>query len=359
MPRSRPTSLTYGSVTSQVSVLIALSAVMGVLVAGLAIPFAGALGLGAKSVSKSMKNFPIKVSAEPLAQRTRVLDAHGKLIATFYDQNRVYVPLAKIAPVMQKAVIAIEDSRFYQHGALDVKGTIRAFVKNQANDGVTQGGSSITQQLAKMTQLNQARNKDEREAAIDDTYKRKLQELRLAVAFEKNYSKDWILERYLNIAYFGDGTYGVQSASRRYFSKDASELTTAEAALLAGLVKNPVGYDPTTFPDRALSRRNTVLSRMAAVGDIPQAEADQLAATDLGLKVSPSRNGCLGSKAAFFCDYVRRYLLADPSLGKTVEDRQTLLNSGGLTVKTTLDLRFQEAADRATSAHVRPTDQAI
>jgi membrane peptidoglycan carboxypeptidase len=359
MPRPRANSLTYGSVTSQVVVLVALSAVMGVLVAGLVIPFAGALGFGTKAVSKSMKNFPIKVAPEPLAQRTRLLDAHGHLIATFYDQNRVYVPLDKIAPIMRKAVVDIEDARFYQHGALDVKGTIRAFLKNQASSGVTQGGSSITQQLAKMTQLNQAKNKKEQEAATADTYKRKLQELRLAVAFEKNYSKDWILERYLNIAYFGDGTYGIQSASRHYFSKDASELTTAEAALLGGLVKNPVGYDPTTFPDRALSRRNTVLNRMAAAGDISQAEADQLAATDLGLKVSPSRNGCLGSKAAFFCDYVRRYLLADPSLGKTVQDRQTLLNSGGLTIKTTLDLRFQEAADRATAAHVKPTDQAI
>jgi membrane peptidoglycan carboxypeptidase len=366
MPRSRSTTstgpgsgLTYGSVTSQLSVLVALSALMGVLVAGLAIPFAGALGMGSKALSKSMKNFPIKVAEEPLSQRTRVLDAHGKLIATFYDQNRVNVSLDKIAPIMRQAMVAIEDARFYEHGALDVKGTLRAFVTNQANDGVTQGGSSITQQLAKMTQLNQAQNKEEREAATADTYQRKLQELRLAVAFEKNYSKDWILERYLNIAYFGDGAYGIQSASRHYFSKDASELQPAEAAVLAGLVKNPVGYDPTTFPDRALARRNTVLNRMAAVGDISQADADKLSAGDLGLKVSPTRNGCLGSKAAFFCDYVRRYLLADPSLGKTVDDRRTLLNSGGLTIKTTVDLRFQQAADKATAAHVKPTDQAI
>ncbi|HEX2896345.1 MAG TPA: transglycosylase domain-containing protein [Marmoricola sp.] len=359
MSNSRPTSPTYGSVMSQVAVLVALSAVMGVLVAGLVIPFAGALGFGGKAVSKSMKDFPIKVSAEPLAQRTRVLDSHGKVIATFYDQNRVYVPLDKIAPVMKKAILASEDARFYQHGALDVKGTVRAFLKNQASSGVTQGGSSITQQLAKMTQLNQARNKQEREAATADTYKRKLQELRLAVAFEKNYSKDWILERYLNIAYFGDGTYGIQSAARHYFSKDASALTTPEAAMLAGLVQNPVGYDPTTYPDRALERRNTVLNRMAAVHDISQAEADQLGSTELGLKVHPSTNGCVGSPAAFFCDYVRRYLLADPALGKTVQDRQTLLNSGGLTIKTTLDLRFQQAADKATAAHVKPTDQAI
>jgi membrane peptidoglycan carboxypeptidase len=360
MPSQRPTSgPSYGSVTSQFAVLVALSALMGMLVAGLVIPFAGVLGTGAKAVSKSMKNFPIKVANEPLAQRTRVLDTHGKLIATFYDQNRVNVPLAKIAPIMRQALLAIEDARFYQHGALDVKGTVRAFVTNQANSGVTQGGSSITQQLAKMTQVNQATTKAEREAATADTYQRKLQELRLAVAFEKNYSKDWILERYLNIAYFGDGAYGIQSASRHYFSKDASELTVPEAALLAGLVKNPVGYDPTTFPDRALARRDTVLNRMAALGDIPQAQADQLAGSDLGLKVSPARNGCLGSKAAFFCDYVRRYLLADPSLGKTVEDRQQLLNSGGLTITTTVDLRFQAAADKATAAHVKPTDNAI
>jgi membrane peptidoglycan carboxypeptidase len=360
MPSQRPTSgPSYGSVTSQFGVLVALSALMGVLVAGLVIPFAGALGMGTKAVSKSMKNFPIEVANDPLPQRTRVLDTHGKLIATFYDQNRVYVPLEKIAPIMRQAILAIEDARFYDHGALDVKGTVRAFITNQANAGVTQGGSSITQQLAKMTQLNEATTKAEREAATADTYQRKLQELRLAVAFEKNYSKDWILERYLNIAYFGDGAYGIQSASRHYFSKDASELTVPEAALLAGLVKNPVGYDPTTFPDRALARRNTVLNRMAGLGEIRQAQADQLAASDLGLKVSPARNGCLGSKAAFFCDYVRRYLLADPSLGKTVDDRQQLLNSGGLTITTTVDLRFQEAADKSTASHVKPTDNAI
>jgi membrane peptidoglycan carboxypeptidase len=339
--------------------MVALSALMGVLVAGLVIPFAGALGMGTKAVSKSMKNFPIEISAEPLAQRSRVLDVQGNLIATFDDQNRVNVPLSEIAPVMRQAVVAIEDSRFYEHGALDVKGTLRAFITNQANKGVTQGGSSITQQLAKMTQLNQAKTNKEREAATADTYKRKLQELRLAVAFEKNYSKDWILERYLNIAYFGDGTYGIQSAARHYFSKDASELNVKQAALLAGLVKNPVGYDPTTFPDRALERRNIVLNRMAALGDIPQSEADQLSAKKLGLKVSPARNGCVGSQAPFFCDYVRRYLLDDPSLGKTVDDRLQLLNSGGLTIRTSLDLRFQKAADRATAAHVKPTDNAI
>jgi membrane peptidoglycan carboxypeptidase len=344
---------------SQLGVIVVLSVLMGILVAGLAIPFAGALSFGGKALSKSVKNLPEELPAEPLAQRSRVLDAQGHTIATFYDENRINVPLSQVAPIMQKAIVAIEDYRFYQHGAIDMKGTLRAFLTNQANSGVTQGGSSITQQLAKMTQLSQAKTRKERQAATADTYKRKIQELRYAIGFEQKYSKDWILERYLNIAYFGDGAYGVQAAARHYFGIDASKLNLRQAALLAGLVKNPVGYDPTRFTDKALARRNTVLERMAQLKIIPREQADHLVATGLGLKVTPMRNGCLGSQAPFFCDYVRRYLLDDPALGKTVADRQELLNAGGLTIKTTVDMRFQKAADLATAAHVKPTDNAI
>ena len=355
----RPNTLSFREVISQLGVIIAISVLMGILVAGLAIPFAGALGFGGKALSKGVKNLPEQLAAEPLAERTRLLDVEGKTFATFYDENRINVPLAKVAPIMQQAIVAIEDYRFYEHGAIDLKGTLRAFVTNQANDGITQGGSSITQQMVKMTQLSQATTKAERKAATADTYKRKLQELRYAIGFEQKYSKDWILERYLNIAYFGDGAYGIQAAARHYFSTDASALNTRQAALLAGLVKNPVGYDPTRFADKALDRRNTVLQRMAQLKIIGSDEASQLQATTLGLKVTPMRNGCLGSKAPFFCDYVRRYLLADPALGNTVAERQQLLSSGGLTIKTTLDLRFQKSADASTAAHVLPTDNAI
>ena len=122
---------------------------------------------------------------------------------------------------MVKAIVAIEDYRFYDHGALDLKGTLRAFVTNQANGGSVQGGSSITQQMVKQTLLYQAETDEERKAATEETYARKIRELRYAIAFEKNHSKDWILERYLNIAYFGDGAFGVQSAARHFFSKNA------------------------------------------------------------------------------------------------------------------------------------------
>ena len=329
------------------------------LVAGLALPFAGVVGMASKNTAEAMTNLPTTLDTQPLAQRTKVLDSRGAVIATFYDQNRVNVPLDKIAPVMRKAILATEDARFYEHGALDLQGTLRAFLTNQASNS-TQGGSSITQQLAKMTLVNQAKTKAERKAATEETYQRKIQELRYAIGLEQQNSKDWILERYLNIAYFGDGAYGVQSAAQHFFSVNAADLTPAQAALLAGLVKNPVGYDPTRFPERATARRNVVLQRMAADGRARRSDRPtQISKSKLGIKVKPVTNGCLGSTAPFFCDYVRRYLLSDPALGETEADRNELLNNGGLTIKTTLDLRFQAEADEATRDAVDATDNAI
>jgi membrane peptidoglycan carboxypeptidase len=213
--------------------------------------------------------------------------------------------------------------------------------------------------MAKMTAINQAKTKAEREAATAETYTRKIQELRHAIAFEQHYSKDWILDRYLNIAYFGSGAYGIQAAARHYFNVNAKDLTAAQSALLAGLVKNPVGYDPTKYPDRAKARRSVVLEAMVKEHVITQEQADQIDKSGLGLHVKPTPNGCVGSKAPFFCDYVRRYLLADPALGKTVDERQRLLTSGGLTIRTTMKVPFQRAADNATHHHVRATDQAV
>src|SRR3954452_13326869 len=210
---ARPPShrLSAPRVLGHIVVMVAVAAVMGLVAAGLAIPFAGVLGIGAKQVASGMTGLPAELKTEPLAQRTIMVDEAGNVIATLYDQNRINVSLGQISRKMVKSIVAIEDYRFYQHGALDLKGTLRALITNQANSGVVQGGSSITQQMVKMTLLAQANTKAERAAAIDDTYARKLKELRYAIAFEQNYSKDWILERYLNIAYFGDGAYGVQA----------------------------------------------------------------------------------------------------------------------------------------------------
>ena len=199
-------------IASHLGVMAIVAAVMGVVVAGLALPFAGVLGIGAKSLSHTVEDLPANLRTEPLAQQTTILDANGNPLASLYDENRINVPL-KISRNMVKAIVAIEDYRFYQHGALDLKGTLRALITNQANGGVVQGGSSITQQMVKLTLLDQAKTAKKRKAATADTYARKLKELRYAIAFEQNHSKDWILERYLNIAYFGDGAYGVQAAA--------------------------------------------------------------------------------------------------------------------------------------------------
>ena len=202
--------------------MLLVSAVLGVVVSGLAIPFAGVLGFAARKVSRD-DGRPAARSSRPsrCPRRPRSWTRNGNLIATLYDENRVNVPLDQISRIMVKAIVAIEDYRFYQHGALDLKGTLRALLTNQASDGVVQGGSSITQQLVKLTLLDQADTKEEREAATDDTYARKLRELRYAIALEKKYSKDWILERYLNTAYFGDGAYGIQAAAKHYFNVNA------------------------------------------------------------------------------------------------------------------------------------------
>ncbi|MCW2758533.1 MAG: glycosyl transferase, family 51, partial [Nocardioidaceae bacterium] len=344
---------------SHLGVMIAVSVVLGLLVGGLAIPFAGALGLASTNAAKGLDNLPAAMRTTALPERTRMLSSGGKVIATFYDENRTNVKLDQVAPVMQKAIIAIEDYRFYQHGALDLKGTLRALVTNKTSGGTVQGGSSITQQMAKLTNLQNAKTSAERKAAVAETYQRKVLELRQAIAFEQNYSKNWILERYLNIAYFGDGAYGIQAAARHYFSVEAKDLTLPQAAMLAGLVKNPVGYDPTDNPAAARARRDVVVDRMAQLNVISDADRDAVKAQTLGLTLSPTRNGCLASPAPFFCDYAYRYLLADPSLGKTVEDRKELIYAGGLTIKTTVDLRYQKIADQSVSAHVDPTDQAI
>ena len=146
---------------------------------------------------------------------------NGKTLAYFYDENRIPVKLKDIAPIMRQAQIAIEDHRYYEHGALDFKGTMRALVRNSAAGGTTQGGSSITQQYVKMVQIEACQAKGDSECVRDaqaPTIERKIRELRYAIAMEKKFTKDQILERYLNIAYYGEGAYGVEAAARHYFS---------------------------------------------------------------------------------------------------------------------------------------------
>ena len=360
MSRTRFDGLPPGKVASHLGVMLLVAVVLGVVVSGLAIPFAGVLGFSARNVSESVDDLPQELETEQLPQRTEVQDAEGKTIATLYDQNRVNVPLRQISRTMVEAIVAIEDFRFYQHGALDLKGTLRALLTNQAAGGVAQGGSSITQQLVKLTLITQAEgDKEAIQAAKEDSYGRKLRELRYAIALEKRHSKDWILERYLNTAYFGDGAYGIQAAAQHFFGVNAKDLKLRQAALLAGLVQSPEAYNPTRNAAQAKVRRDVVLERMAQLSVISQADADKAKDRKLGLHVQEQPNGCVNSEAQFFCDYVVRWLMADPALGATEQERKRLIFNGGLTIKTTVDLRYQKAANAAVAAHVYKDDQAI
>jgi membrane peptidoglycan carboxypeptidase len=347
----------------RIGAMVLISALCGVLVAGLLLPVASLIGITTRNAAEGFESLPLELDSEPTPQRTTVLDRKGEVLAYFYSQNRQDVPLRKISPVMQRAIIAIEDSRYYEHGAIDVRATIRAFVSNAA-DNSTQGGSSITQQLVKQILLTQAKTRAERVAAVEQTYERKLRELQYALAYEQRYSKKKILQSYLNIAYFGSGAggggaYGVQEAAQQYFSVDADQLNLLQSALIAGLVKNPSAYDPTRFPEAALERRNTVLARMAELGIIRQRVAERSFGAGLGLKPNPRPNGCVSTKAPFFCLYVQNYLLQEPALGDTPAERQETLNEGGLTITTTLDLKAQRAIDNAVSATVDKRDNAI
>jgi membrane peptidoglycan carboxypeptidase len=358
MPRLVRPARHQGGFFQQIVVILAISVLSGVLIAGLALPWVAMATKAADAASTAMKGFPLKLDFKPLDERTTVLDNEGSTLATFYDQNRVYVPLNNIADVMKEALISIEDSRFYQHGAIDVQGTIRALVVNSASSSTLQGGSSLTQQLVKLTLLSNATTVKQQRAATAQDYARKFQELRYAVWVENHYTKDQILEHYLNIAYFGDGAYGVQSAAHHYFDTTAAKLTLPQAAMLAGLVQSPSGYDPVHHPVAAKARRDTVITRMWQLGVISKRDKHKANVSDLNLHVTQIPNGCTNSEAPWFCQYLLSYLQHDPTLGATVAARNHAIYGGGLTIKTTLDPRYQLAADKAVADHVLPTDKA-
>jgi len=339
--------------------MLAVAATIGLIVAGLAMPAVWLARVTLDEMADGTAGLPVVLDVEPLAQRSTVLDRNGQVVARLFDRNRVVVGLDEVDPVLVKAVLAIEDSRFYEHGGVDFRGTARALLNNIMSGGVVQGGSSITQQLVKMTLVEQATSRAEREDATASTYSRKVREVRFAVYLEQTHSKDWILERYLNTAYFGASAYGVEAAAERYFSRSASDLNLRQAALIAGLAKYPTRHDPLDTPAQAWTRRNVVVDRMAELGLITSQRAERIKARGLGLEVMPVPNGCVRSAAPFFCEYVRASLLRDPSLGRTEAEREDLLRTGGLTIHTTLDLRFQRAADGAARSRVFPTDDAI
>ncbi|MBV7696051.1 transglycosylase domain-containing protein [Streptomyces sp. TRM70350] len=348
------------SPTQQAAKFLGVSVLAGAVMAGIALPAVGALGLAAKGSVESFDELPANMKTPPLSQRTTILDSRGDHIATVYSRDRTVVELKDISPYMQKAIVAIEDSRFYQHGAVDLKGVLRALNRNAQSGEVAEGASTLTQQYVKNVFVEEAGDDPTKVAqATQQTLGRKIRELKFAIQVEEELGKKKILENYLNITFFGQQAYGVEAASQRYFSKHAKDLNLQEAALLAGIVQSPSRYDPVNDEAEATKRRNVVLQRMAEVGDISQADADRAMRQPLELKVSRPQNGCITAVkgASFFCKYVEKVFLNDPVFGKTKEERAKLWNQGGLTIQTTLDPQAQESVQASLKEHVNKDDQ--
>jgi len=300
---------------------------------GLIIVLIIVLGAGCGFLGATINNLPeVDQSHRPEAS-SQVFDINGRLIATIHaEQNRLPVPIDQVPQTLQDAFIAAEDIRFYDHYGIDPRGILRALWTNISSQGVAQGGSTITQQLARNAFLTQ-----------DRTLSRKLQEAILALEIEREYSKREILEMYMNQIYFGQGAYGIQTASHVYFGKDVSELTLAQAAMLAGLPQSPNYYSPLTNLEAAQTRQRTVLNQMAKYGFITQDEADAAAAADLGLRGRGDGSDD-GASASYFISYIEQ-LISDKY------DAEALYKEG-LKIYTTLDLDVQAAAERALRAHL-------
>ena len=262
-------------------------------------------------------------------ERSTILARDRSVLATLYlDENRKVVRLQDVAVIAQQAVIAIEDDGFYEHGALDVSGILRAAFKNLKAGEVTEGGSTITQQLVKGIFTGGER-----------TFARKLEEARLAFRIEQAYTKDEILELYLNEVYMGRSVNGFEAAAEFYFAKSSKDLSLPESAMLAGLIAAPEAFNPVTQPEAALARRNHVLDRMMALDMITEAVGEAAQAEPIVLDDSLRTQNKPG-QAPYFVEFIRNAILEDPTFGRTLAERKRALYQGGLRIHTTLDPKW-------------------
>jgi 1A family penicillin-binding protein len=278
---------------------------------------------------------PVDLEQErALAVRTTITAADGSVLARLFRQNRELVDADEIPAVLEQAVLAAEDSRFYEHPGYDLRAIARAALVNLDRGEVSQGGSTITQQYVKNTFFKDAPR----------TFKRKVRELRLAIEIERRYTKDEILDRYLNTVYLGQGAYGVKVAAKNYFGHGVSSVELPEAALLAAVIKAPSYYDPREFPKRARQRRNYVLGRMEELGHVGPERAAKAMSAPLGVVPDPP---VTRTRQPYFVEAVKREIMRDRRFGATEAGRARNLYKGGLRIETTLEPDLQAAAERA------------
>lgn len=324
-----------------------------------AYPLVAIGGLGLKAGSDLYQSLPTTLKTVPPAQTTYAYASDGTPLAMFYDEYRKYTPITEMSDHIRKAIVASEDGRFYEHRGVDAKGIARAFVANQTAGTVSQGASTLTMQYVRMALRDGSQTPGEVMAATEQTTGRKIREMRLAVLLEQDLSKTEILERYLNVAYFGHRAYGIFAAAQIFFSKPPSELTLAEAATLAGLVKAPTAYDPAgENPAAALERRNYVIDRMQALGYVTADVAAQTKQEPVELSVTEPPNDCVSIREevndwGFFCDFLKNWWLRQPAFGETPAERLDRLRRGGYRITTSLDPKVQAAAMRHVTTRER------
>lgn len=306
---------------------LALTLVVSILLAG--VGTAAAVGLA----TNWLTDLPSVTdpAAFAVAQTTKIYSADGKLLANLFLENRQVVALDEISPFLQHAVVAVEDERYYEHNGFDAIGIVRAAFTNLRAGGVSEGASTITQQIVRNTVLSAERT--------DISYKRKLREAYLAYKLEKVMSKDEILSMYLNTVYYGEGAYGAESAALTYFNKSAKDLTIAQAAMLAGLPQQPSRLSPYDNMEGATARRQWVLQKMYEQGYISEAEHDEAVAEKIVLKRAKNLNENGVYSAPYFVAYVKK-VLQD-------EFGTSLVFKGGLKVYTSLDTKMQSQAEKS------------
>lgn len=322
-----------------------LAVVLGTAGAGLALGLLVLVLVGKEAMAGSVRHSPQQpVQLGALAQPSTVYDRDGHVIAVLNEgESRTPVRYSAISRTLVDAVVATEDHGFFSHGAIDVRAILRAAATDLRTGGAAQGGSTITQQLVKNTVLTSQK-----------TLSRKVHEAVDAVRLEDTTSREQILDDYLNTVYFGNGAYGIQAAAEAYFGIGAAHLDVAQSALLAGLIRDPSGYDPIAYPSAARARRSVVLGLMQKYGYISvstegAAEAVPLPRSARTTTPSLGQNG-------YFVEEVTQTLLSDPALGSTPSARYNTLFSGGLRIVTTLDPVMQKSAEAALADKLPDTD---
>lgn len=321
--------------------------VSSVLTLGMIAPVGFAVSAGINSAQSYWDELDSELLKDEirLPQKTVLLDKDGKKFAEFYSENRENIPFDKMGKYFSKAIVATEDSRFYETNGFDTIGLARSAVSTISGKE-KQGASGINQQLVKNLLILNADSEEDLKAVQNRVISTKVQEMKYAIHLNDKYSKEEILEMYNNTVYFGNRAYGIKAAAKTYFDKAPEKLTLGESAMLAGVVNNPTIFDPFTKPENAKMRRDTVLWRMLQVGDIDQKTYDKAVKEKLKPKRGTTENGCSKSEFAYYCSLVQKELLSNKAYGETQEERDNFFYRGGLTITTAMDRKAMKNVDK-------------